>query len=160
MPAPTVTVVPSSLRSLRLKRPLCFLPFLLKTILCLRPCPTQNKRHPMAHGYNNRQSEQLSDSSPQILINRWWRQVNRPFALWCGYFGLIGSKSGCIFRTSCRQQKERDLFFLRELPFFITATCILEGTVCLRSRSGDGGGIGADRGGRKGTASGKEKREK
>lgn len=86
---------------------------------------------------------------PQILINRRWRQVKRPFALWRGYFGLIGSKSGFIFRTSCRQQKERDLFFLQELPFFITATCILEGTVRLRSRSGGGGGIGADRGTRR-----------
>lgn len=92
---------------------------------------------------------------PQILINHWWRQVNRPFALWCGYFGLIGSKSGFIFSTSCCQQKERDLFFLQELPFFITATCILEGTVCLRSRSGGGGGIRADRGDEKGLCPGR-----
>lgn len=69
----------------------------------------------MAHGYNNRQSKQLCDSPPlpQILINSWWRQVNRPFALWRGYFGLIGSKSGFIFRTSCRQQKERLVFSSR-----------------------------------------------
>lgn len=107
----------------------------------------------MAHGY--RQSEQLCDSSPEILINLQWRQVNRSFALWCGYFDLIGSKSGFIFRTSCCQQKERDLFFLQELPFFITATCILEGTVCLRSRSGGRGGIRADGGDEKGLCPGR-----